>query len=50
MVVQDDDSDHHPEAERHRLLAGETAAIIPDRIEEEEFRRTRSPKQDAEHM
>lgn len=36
VVVQDDDSHHHPEAEGHRLLAGETAAVIPDGTNEEE--------------
>lgn len=31
VVVQDDDADHHPQAERHRLLAGEAAAVLPER-------------------
>lgn len=31
VVVQDDDPDHDPEAEGHRLLAGESAAVLPDR-------------------
>lgn len=31
VVVQDDDPDHHPEAERHRLLAGKTAAVLPEK-------------------
>lgn len=34
VVIQDDDSHHHPEAERHRLLTGETAAVIPDGMNE----------------
>lgn len=29
VVVKDDDSDHHPQAERHRLLTGESAAVLP---------------------
>lgn len=31
IVVQDDDPDHHPQAERHRLLAGEPAAVLSER-------------------
>ena len=31
VVVQDDDPDHHPEAERHRVLTGEPAAVLPER-------------------
>lgn len=30
VVVEDDDPDHHSQAERHRLLAGESAAVLPD--------------------
>lgn len=29
VVVEDDDPDHDPQAERHRLLAGESAAVLP---------------------
>lgn len=29
VVVEDDDPDHHSQAERHRLLAGEAAAVFP---------------------
>lgn len=31
VVVQDDDPDHDPQAERHRLLTGESAAVLPER-------------------
>lgn len=31
VVVQDDDSDHHPETEGHSVLAVETAAILPEK-------------------
>lgn len=30
VVVEDDDPDHHSQAERHRLLAGESAAVLPN--------------------
>lgn len=30
VVVEDDDPDHHSQAERHRLLAGEPAAVLPN--------------------
>lgn len=30
VVVEDDDPDHDPQAERHRLLAGESAAVLPE--------------------
>lgn len=29
VVVEDDDPDHHPQAEGNRLLAGEAAAVLP---------------------
>lgn len=29
VVVEDDDPDHHSQAERHRLLAGEATAVFP---------------------
>lgn len=29
VVVQDDDSDHDPQTERHRLLACESATVLP---------------------
>lgn len=31
VVVKDDDPDHHPQAERHRLFAGEPAAVLSER-------------------
>lgn len=30
VVVEDDDPDHHSQAERNRLLAGESAAVLPE--------------------
>lgn len=30
VVVEDDDPDHHPQAEGHGLLAGEAAAVLPE--------------------
>lgn len=30
VVVEDDDPDHDSQAERHRLLAGESAAVLPE--------------------
>lgn len=30
VVVEDDDPDHDSQAERHRLLAGEPAAVLPE--------------------
>lgn len=30
VVVEDDDPDHHSQAERNRLLAGEAAAVLPE--------------------
>lgn len=32
VVVKDDDPDHHPQAERHRLLTGESAAVLPEKM------------------
>lgn len=31
VVVEDDDSDHHPHAEQHGVCVGEPAAILPVR-------------------
>lgn len=39
VVVQDDDPDHHPQAEGHRVLAGESAAVLPERTRSGEIRR-----------
>lgn len=30
VVVEDDDPDHHSQAERNRLLTGESAAVLPE--------------------
>lgn len=32
VVVEDDDPDHHSQAEGDRLLAGEAAAVLPEGI------------------
>lgn len=31
VVVEDDDSDHHPHAEQHGVCVGEPAAVLPVR-------------------
>lgn len=39
VVVKDDDPDHHPQAERHRLLTGESAAVFPERTRSGDYTR-----------
>lgn len=42
VVVEDDDPDHDSQAERHRLLAGEAAAVLPEETELRQRRRDRA--------
>lgn len=55
VVVEDDDPDHDPQAEGHRLLAGEAAAVLPARrrgggVEEENNETVGSISKQANQM
>lgn len=45
IVVQDDYPDHHPEAETHRLLTGESAPVLSDRTRKDGSDITRVKKE-----